>query len=110
MNSEKCWDCKHGKHKSGCQLHDTSGAKEYAFEVDVNLGILSVSADNEKEARENLLDMVKDYFRETEKDISRGEATLISIDGDPVKNCGNCSRPATVTIGDINRCDRCKDL
>lgn len=27
------------------------------------------------------------------------------------KVCGNCGRPATVSIGeDINRCDRCKDL
>jgi len=26
------------------------------------------------------------------------------------KECGNCGRPATHSVGDINRCDRCNGL
>ena len=82
--------------------------KEYDFEVNVKIDI-SVVAKNEREAREQLTEQVADYFRDTDIEIGRKEATLVDVRVE--KECGNCRRIATQSIGDdINRCDRCKDL
>ena len=32
------------------------------------------------------------------------------IMGTEGNRCGNCGRPATRTIGDVHRCERCADL
>lgn len=45
------------------------------------------------------------------KDYTAAATSYDDIKELQAPECGNCGRPATVSIGeDFNRCDRCKDL
>ena len=51
---------------------------EYTFEVSIKLD-LSVVADNEQEARDQLTDRVSQYFAETTITIDKEEAKLVDV-------------------------------
>ena len=54
-------------------------AKEYSFDITINLTDIGIEAEDEEEARGKLTEQIAEYFADTKVSIGKDEAKLIDV-------------------------------